>query len=157
MNCRANLTKILVVGFTFLSYYSCNKSFDHPANYYISNNGNDSFMGTTPGFAWKSISRLNSQKLRAGDSVFFRAGDTWRETLYISSSGKKDAWIFYGRYGSGPNPEILGSDSVKIWVKTDYQNVWKAEGSFKNFGSHKYPGNIFFSKDDSITWAEYKK
>lgn len=55
--------------------------------YYVANNGNDNNNGLTPATAWKTLDHVSDQTFQPGDSILFRRGDTWRETLYVNSSG----------------------------------------------------------------------
>src|SRR5215203_5387190 len=52
------------------------------STYYVNNNGSDSASGTSTGSAWKTISRVNSQVLKAGDKVLFAGGQTFSGGLY---------------------------------------------------------------------------
>jgi hypothetical protein len=56
-------------------------------DYYVSNAGSDGNTGLTPEEAWRTIAHVNGQSFLPGDSVLFRRGDVWRETLFIHSSG----------------------------------------------------------------------
>lgn len=78
--------------------------------YYVDSSlGDDSYPGTQQ-FPWKTIKRVNSAYLRPGDSVGFKRGSTWHETLNIAHSGSPGQPIVFGAYGSGPNPIIDGAD-----------------------------------------------
>lgn len=48
-------------------------------------NGNDDNDGKSPSTAWKTITRLNKQYLRKGDTVLFHAGQTHAGSLPIQS------------------------------------------------------------------------
>lgn len=68
--------------------------------------------------AWATIASVNGASLNAGDSVLFKAGCEWRETLTPQASG-----IIYNRYGSGADPIFNGSDVVATWTDAG-GNVW---------------------------------
>src|SRR4051794_19864058 len=55
------------------------------STYYVSAAGSDSNSGTSTGSAWKSISRVNSATLHAGDTINFRGGDTFSGGLVVNS------------------------------------------------------------------------
>ncbi len=94
--------------FVFLSINAVNAT-----NYYIDKaNGNDSNPGTSPGGAWRSISKVNATKFAPGDSILFRSGQVWNEQLTISSSGTSSKFIVYGSYGTGARPKIDGNNSI---------------------------------------------
>jgi len=86
------------------------------AIYYVdATNGNDSNDGLSPGTAWKTIAKVNSQTLSPGDSVLFKRGEVWREQLTVPSSGNAGAPITFGAYGTGEKPEINGADVITGW------------------------------------------
>lgn len=66
------------------------------AVYYVDTGGNDGNDGLTPGTAWQTIGRVNAAVLLAGDSVLFRGGQTWAETLVPPIDG-----LYFGAYGDG--------------------------------------------------------
>ena len=93
-------------------------------NYYISSStGNDSYTSTqaqnqsTP---WKSISKLNSFALAAGDIVYFKNGETFYGTIIPNTGG-----ITYTAYGSGVKPIITGLTSISSWTSVG-SNIWEA-------------------------------
>ena len=85
-------------------------------NYYISANGRDENSGRSPDLAWRTMSKVNSTKLSAGDSVFFKRGDVFYGFLTIHNSGTVGNPVFYGAYGSGLNPVITGFKTVEAWT-----------------------------------------
>jgi len=91
-------------------------------NYYVSSRmGSDFSDGRSQQTPWKTIARVNRQPLLPGDSVLFRRGDLWRETLKPLSSGGPGKSITFGAFGSGPRPIISGSNPID-WTE------WKREG-----------------------------
>ena len=66
-----------------------------------------------------------------GDSILFKRGDTWRETLTVSSSGTTSNPITFGVYGSGLPPTVDGSDVVTSAGASSFEahatlpNVWQ--------------------------------
>lgn len=86
------------------------------ANYYLSASGDDAGTGLSPADPWRSLSKLNSISLQAGDSVFFAAGDTFAGQLYLSASGTATAPIYFGKYGNGSLPVISGTLPVNSWT-----------------------------------------
>lgn len=66
----------------------------------------DNFPGTTLD---------NAGALAAGDSVLFKAGDTWTTSeaeVAIRSNGTAGNRITIGRYGTGANPKFVGASST---------------------------------------------
>jgi hypothetical protein len=85
--------------------------------YYVdATGGNDSNSGLTEALAWKTIAKVNASSFSAGDSIFFKRGETWRETLTVPSSGSSGSPITFGTYGTGEKPRILGSNLMTGWA-----------------------------------------
>jgi hypothetical protein len=85
----------------------------------------DSSAGTSTATAWKTIDRVNGGSFSPGDSILFKRGCTWRETLWPSSSGTSGQPITFGAYGTGANPVISGADLITGWT-LDSGNVYWA-------------------------------
>ena len=84
--------------------------------YYVdSNTGDDSNSGRSPSSAWRTIGKINSTDLLPGESVYFRRGEIWRETLEPTKGGAPGRPVTFTAYGIGPAPIISGSDIVKGW------------------------------------------
>jgi len=88
-----------------------------PAAYYIDEDkGSDSNNGKSPRSALASLDSINTAgiTLAAGDTVFLRTGDTWRETLTVPASGSAGLPITFTKYDStgesGVKPKISGAD-----------------------------------------------
>lgn len=146
------MTKTVLL-FVLISFL-CSCSAGSPAKYYVSSSaGNDANNGRTESTPWKTISKVNGRHFSPGDSVFFKKGDVWRETLSVSGSGNKATYIFFGSFGTGMNPIIMGSEPVTGWVSVD-NNVWKSKNSFIN--PEEFHADIHFKeKDNSISWGNY--
>lgn len=84
----------------------------YPAEYYISNKGNDNNDGLSPSAAWQSISKLNkmSHILRSGDNVLFERGGYFPGQIMAVKNG-----IRFSAYGIGSSPVISGAIPVKQW------------------------------------------
>jgi hypothetical protein len=73
--------------------------------YYVSSStGNDSNNGTSSATAWQTIAHVNGQSFQPGDSVMFKRGDVWNESLTPASSGSSGNPITFDAYGSGAAP-----------------------------------------------------
>ncbi len=128
--------------------------------YYVSSSTgseNGSKNGKSETTAWKTLAKVNSSSFLPGDSIFLKRGDVWRETLIIPSAGAQGAYLFFGSYGKGPNPRILGSEPALKWKKLE-ANLWSSEASFNDpYSSGRYGSEIFFeNKDSTITWGVHK-
>jgi hypothetical protein len=90
--------------------------------YYINTTkGSDNNSGTSPESPWKTIQRINSQKLQPGDSVLFARGEIFRGNLK-ANSGSENKPIVYASYGKGNKPMLLGS------IQRNKRSDWKPFG-----------------------------
>jgi len=96
--------------------------------YFVSSStGSDANSGTSLGAAWQTISHVNGQTLQPGDSVLFKRGDVWNESLVPGSSGSAGNPIVFDAYGTGAAPNLTGYYAVPstAWVLVT-GNAWKA-------------------------------
>jgi hypothetical protein len=113
-----------IIVFTFLVW----SSMAWGATYYVSSStGNDANNGTSSSTAWQTIARVNGQSFLPGDSVLFKRGDVWNESLTPASSGSSGNPIAFDAYGSGAAPNLTGYYAVPAaaWVLVT-GNAWKA-------------------------------
>lgn len=95
-------------------------------NYYISATGADNHLGTSASTAWKTIDRLNQQKLQPGDSVLFKKGDAFFGELICKYSGSKVKPIVYSSYGHGNMPILRGAMNTHAF-KLLKDNIYVAD------------------------------
>ncbi|MBO4693643.1 MAG: hypothetical protein J5659_04565 [Clostridia bacterium] len=116
-------------------------------SYYVSNAGNDYNSGKSDSAAFATITKANNKAV-AGDTVYLRRGDKWR-----NNSQDQDqcftlkAGVHYVAYGSGPKPELIGSRknyaSSSLW--TQYStNIWKCTYATGTLHTSDYAGMIYF-------------
>src|SRR5574343_163942 len=88
------------------------------AIYYVdATGGNDDNTGLSAALAWKTIAKVNASTFNPGDSILFKRGEMWRETLVVPSSAAA-APITFGCYGSsGPAPVLNGAEVVGEWIQ----------------------------------------
>lgn len=102
------------------------------ATYYVDPDSNDNCdglsqtVGVSGTCAWKTIAKVNASTFSAGDSILFKKGDVWRETLTVPSSGSSGSPITIGAYGTGANPIIYGS-LAGDWTR-ESDNYWYTTG-----------------------------
>lgn len=94
------------------------------AVYYVAPDGNDTHDGLASERAWRSLQRVNTATLVAGDQVLFRRGGQWRGQL-LPQSGSPAGSITYGAYGQGPKPSLLGSAAM------NRESDWKPAGAHR--------------------------
>lgn len=85
---------------------------EHTAKtYYVdATSGSDSSSGTSTSSPWQTISNVNtaidSGVIQAGDTVYFKRGETFSGSLDVDVSGSSGNVITFGAYGSGNKPII---------------------------------------------------
>jgi len=77
-----------------------------------SSTGSDANSGTAAAAAWQTIGHVNAQTFLPGDSVLFKRGDVWNESLTPPSSGSSGNAIAFDAYGTGAAPNLTGYYSV---------------------------------------------
>ncbi|MFZ0817878.1 MAG: hypothetical protein WAM78_20305 [Candidatus Sulfotelmatobacter sp.] len=76
---------------------------------------------------WKTITQVNAQTFSPGDSILFKRGDVWNESLVPPSSGTSGNPIVFDAYGTGAAPNLTGYYAVpsSAWVHVS-GNAWKS-------------------------------
>jgi hypothetical protein len=98
------------------------------STYYVSSStGSDGNNGTSPATPWQTIGHVNGQAFQPGDSILFKRGDIWNESLEPASSGSEGNLIAFDAYGTGAAPNLTGYYAVPAtaWVAVT-GNAWKA-------------------------------
>jgi len=81
--------------------------------YYVdATGGNDSNPGTAADNAWKTIAKVNGYAFSPGESILFKKGESWSETLTIPSSGSAGYPITFSSYGTGAAP-VISADNTR--------------------------------------------
>ncbi len=98
-------------------------------NLYIASNGNDTNPehGHSIGAPLETIDKLNTITIKAGDSVFFKAGDTFSGQVIVAQAGTSTSPIVITSYGVGAKPIISGAITLTNWVQSG--NVWACKPS----------------------------
>lgn len=87
------------------------------AIYYVKNGGNDGLDGLSDANAWASLGKVTGAGLGGGDTVLFKRGSRWRETLHSFQTGASaGSRLTFGAYGTGEKPIIDGSDIHTGWT-----------------------------------------
>lgn len=125
--------------------------------YYVSSSdGSDSDSGLTQALAWASLSKVQSSTFSAGDSILFKRGDTFRGALYRNNEdGTPSNWIYWGAYGTGNKPRILGSKDLSATGDWEVHsgNVWKTTATLGTVQDDI--SNLIFNNETS--WGYKKK
>jgi len=119
--------RMTLLGVAVLSLLMCSLRTSATTYYVSSSTGNDSNSGTSSSVAWQTIARVNGQTFQPGDSILFKRGDVWNESLAPASSGSSGSPITFDAYGSGAAPNLTGYYAVPAaaWVLVT-GNAWKA-------------------------------
>jgi hypothetical protein len=99
------MKNILLIFFLFLT------NFVNATNFYVDAGHPGTNSGTLSN-PWTSISSINQSSINAGDSLLFRAGDTFTGTFTFTRSGSSGSPIVISRYGTGANPKFTGTGST---------------------------------------------
>ena len=81
--------------------------------------------GTSTATAWRTVGRVNGSVFKPGDSILFKRGCVWYESLYPPSAGTPDGPITFGAYGTGANPIISGANRLTTWTR-EAGRIWYA-------------------------------
>lgn len=107
----------------FLTCFSL-ASFAGTVYYVDATNGSDSNNGLSPQKPWKTINKVNNSSFVPGDSILFKRGQKWRETLTPPSNGASGKSITFGAYGTGNLPMIDGTGrSYCVFGNKDYITI----------------------------------
>jgi hypothetical protein len=96
--------------------------------YYVSSStGSDANNATSASTPWQTIAHVNGQTFQPGDSILFKRGDVWNESLAPGSSGGSGNPITFDAYGTGAAPNLTGYYAIPsaAWVLVT-GNAWKA-------------------------------
>jgi hypothetical protein len=121
------------------------------STYYISVSGNDNNDGRSPETPWKTIARVNAEKLKPGSSILFKSNETFHGTLNLShKSGSKISPITIGSFGGGKATIDAGKSGSGILAK-NCSNIRLRELIVKGDGYKENTSNgIFFYTDSSV-------
>lgn len=90
----------------------------------------DNFPGTTLD---------NAGAIAAGESVLFKAGDTWTGTeaeIAVRSNGTANNHILFGRYGTGANPKFAGgTQATPTWTYSGANGIYYTSDTAMNSGN----------------------
>ena len=126
-------------------------------DYYLdSATGDDAADGRGERTAWKSIGRMSEAKLAAGDRVLFRRGGVWRGNFKLAN-GEKDKPVYYGPYGEGPRPILLGSVSKADpadWMPVT-NGIWATAPVDGKVAYGGDVGNVVFDEGVATGWKRW--
>jgi hypothetical protein len=116
---KYSITNSFWIFLSFALIFAVSPAGSWAATYYVATNGNDSNPGTIDR-PWRTISKVNSASVQAGDTVYFREGTYSDAVLRFSTShkGTRGSWITIKNYpGESPVIDTTGLgpyDAVSI-------------------------------------------
>lgn len=118
MNKLTKLASLLICSIVpvyFLSATSVSAS-----TYYVdATSGSDANNGLSLTGSWKTVAKVNSSTFVPGDSVLFKCGETWRESLVASTKGIPGSPVTYSTYGLctvNNKPILNAAEVVSGWT-----------------------------------------
>ena len=85
--------------------------------------GQDTFSGTSPISAWKTVNRANTQSLVPGDQLLLKRGCTFAGALKARWNGTADRPITIGSYGVGEMPIVQNASVANVKITGSYQII----------------------------------
>jgi len=146
--------------------------FAHAAKYYMDAvNGSDANNGTSSATPWQTLSKLNSQTLSGGDTVFFKCGtgQSFYGRANWTRTGSAGNPVVYTTYGTGAWPIINGYTLLSTWTNNgggiyaaaapgikQYAHNLLMDGQLQNIARYPNSGFITFTPGSttSITTSE---
>ena len=145
-----------LVGANATAFHKISRTF-----YLDSEKGDDSQTGQSSATAWKTIQRLKQEKLVPGDTVLFRRGGLWRESLK-PVSGEPQRPVIYDAYGEGEKPVLQCSTERNFtcdWRLCD-KNLWETADAEPIQGAREPltvdVGNIIFDHGKSVGFKRWE-
>jgi len=130
-------------------------------NYYVSNDGDDSNTGLSDEQSWETLDHISGFSFSAGDTVFFKSGDTWNETLVIDDIGTSENPIVFTSYGSGDQPYFSTDVHYTGWQEYD-TNIFFVTAKESSYSICLFQDTIWGLEEDTVSdlnenheWHEY--
>lgn len=89
-------------------------------NYYVSNSGSNANNGLTISTPWQTIGKINGFSFANNDTVNLKCGDSWNDSLLITSSN-----LYFRSYNTGAKPIITGFQTQTGFSNVS-GNIWSA-------------------------------
>ena len=107
-------------------------------SYHIAQSGNDANTGTQAS-PFATLEKLNGLTFHAGDSVLIKRGDTvYFGNTSITLPGTVAQPCFFGAYGTGARPVLVGDMTGSVWTHTTQFGVlgiWQTRAGNFQYGS----------------------
>jgi len=129
------------------------------STYYVdSASGKDANTGKATNAAWRTLAKVNATTFAPGDRILFKAGGSWKGTLWPKGSGTTNNAICLGSYGGSARPLINGggaNDAVllmnqEFWEINDLEVINDAASDGERRGIHLTGSNYVNTVIDHI-------
>ncbi len=118
-------------------------SASYASTYYVDSvYGHDSSSGITASQAWQTLGKVNTEQLKPGDRLLFRAGETFCGHLKIDAQGTRIHNISIDRYGNGTAPEIVGGGIADAVNLTNCSYLTLQNLAISNLGATRQSGRL---------------
>lgn len=124
--------------------------------YYVKNGGSDVAAGTSDATAWGTLLKIASSSFSPGDSILLKRGSVFRGQIYRNNEdGTNSNRIYWGAYGTGHKPLILGSKDLSATGDWEVHsgNVWKTTATLGT--AQDDISNLIFNRETG--WGYKKK
>ena len=164
INRKINELTLLAIAI-ILSLAGCKYDFNSGKTYHSyyadSQTGNDKNSGTSPEKAWKSLQRIEEQKLEAGDHIYLSGNTHFPGSLKLADiEGTEESPVIFGSFGTGKAIIESGDSAAMVAINCKYLKINNIQVS----GSGRLNGNSAngielvnckFSDIDSVTANGY--
>ncbi len=135
------------------------------ATYYIDKiTGADSNNGLSPEAAWQNVEKVNETTFSPGDSILFKRGQVWFNTLWISAQGTEEQPVYFGAYGDGGKPRFDAQDrqingiSIRGAAYVHVYNLVSFNTGINSVGiSIMFSHHLLLRKVDALFSANWEK
>lgn len=118
--------------------------------------GSDRASGRGPLAAWRSLTKVNADGLRPGDTVLLRAGRRHRGGLDLRVDGTRSRPVTVGRYGRGARPVVAQGGCVTLrgdWTQViGLAAVRCGRAGFTVEGAHVVLRDVFATDNVAGVW-----
>ncbi len=113
--------------------------------YYVSTSGDDNNDGKSPENPWKTLDKVSTADLKAGDGVLFKRGDLFRGNVKTKPN------VTYSAYGEGEKPKLYGwiedMADPSFWTEYDAENhIWEYTKKILDPGTLVFNNGEFHSR-----------
>ena len=109
--------------------------------YYVDSvNGDDSNVGTSPEYAWKTMKRASNNEFAPGDRLLLKRGQTFDGFFITKGSGTENLPVVISAYGEGDSPVIHAQSGEYLFFVHDVCHwvIENIEFTSQGYGAYIY-------------------